>query len=568
MNNFFRNTKRLRCLVLIFFLLASLSFAFWGFDSGVSPPALSHESGFYADSFLLELTADDNTTIYYTLDGSVPDQNSLQYVGPIEIRNASSNPNLHSARTDVSTGFRSDLIARYDTIDPDPQYRVPDFPVDKCTVIRAIAISPLGIKSTVSNASFFVGISPETYDGCNILSVITDPDNLFDYENGIYVTGAIFDDYIQGTTRNRNWRLWHANYTQRGSQWEREAVFHLFDWDGTLVIGKDGGIRTHGGVSRGTLPRSLNLYAKKKYDGTSTFGVNLFGGTYDPQTATLSSGGNQIITQFNDYMMTQRVRQLNMATMLFEPYVLFLDGEYWGFYWLTEKYDENYFSHYYGADSGNIVMIKDGSLEIGRSGDLSLYHKMLSFLQENDLSQAAAYQEACTMIDVESCIDYYATMIYIARSEDWPGHNTALWRTRNVTGSTYSDGKWRWILYDCNSTSMTETMGLTQHDTLSYVLSMDPMFASLWENSDFRNQFQSRILEIADSCFDTEAMDAFIDHYQNTMVSALSKSWRRFYGSENPKLTEFLTEMEGYRYFFQNRRSVVESWFSTFSPAV
>ena len=68
------------------------------------PPVLSHTSGFYEDDFLLTITAQAGAEIYYTLDGSVPDRNSLRYEEPLLITDSSQNPNVYSMRTDVSAG--------------------------------------------------------------------------------------------------------------------------------------------------------------------------------------------------------------------------------------------------------------------------------------------------------------------------------------------------------------------------------------------------------------------------------------------------------------------------------
>lgn len=543
------------------------------------PPVLSHTSGFYEDDFLLTITAQAGAEIYYTLDGSVPDRNSLRYEEPLLITDSSQNPNVYSMRTDVSAGFRSDLIHRCRTHEEDspefksdvlseytitedefPQYTAPDFLVDKCTIIRAVAINRAGVASELVSASFFVGISPEDYDGCKILSLITDPDNLFSSSKGIYVTGDTFEEYIKQDELGPYWRFWDANYRQRGDEWERDAMFHFFDESGQLVLSKEGAIRVHGGVSRGTLPRSLNLYAREESDRSSTFGVCLFGNDYDPQAVTLSSGGNQLITQFNDYMMTQRVRSRNMSTMLFEPYVLFLDGEYWGFYWMSEKFDGSYLSHYYGVNEDNCVIIKRHAVEVGRESDLGLYEEMVNFISDNDMAVPENFSRASELIDLDSYLDYYCTMIYIARTDDWPGGNTALWRSRIAADSPYADTKWRWMLYDCNSASMRDDWELTEHDTLSDVLSVDSVFASLWNNADFREQFYERLLEIAHECFDPEEMNRFIQEYTVEMEPILAKSWARFYGSQNSKQKEYLDTMESLRTFFLNRRGCIDSW--------
>lgn len=60
-------------------------------------PRFSHQSGFYEDAFLLKLYADFGETIYYTLDGSEPTENSLVYNGPILIEEVSSQPNVYNS---------------------------------------------------------------------------------------------------------------------------------------------------------------------------------------------------------------------------------------------------------------------------------------------------------------------------------------------------------------------------------------------------------------------------------------------------------------------------------------
>lgn len=549
----------------IFFWLVILLITFLGICLFsclfVSTPELSHDSGFYMEDFQLNIVVPPYTEVYYTLDGSLPDRDSYRYTEPLIITNSSENPNTHSMRTDIAACFYTDLIEKYMPVDAALSYQVPDYLVDKCTVLRAVAINSFGITSEIVSASYFVEISPADYPNCNIISLITDPNNLFDPESGIYVTGNTFEDYIENEEPHKHWRFWEANYRQQGSDWERDAVFHFFDTNGNLVLEENGGIRIRGGVSRGTLPRSLNLYAREYPNASDTFDYPLFNNDYIPETVSLSAGGNQLMTQFNDYMMTQRVRDRNFATMLFEPYVMFLDGEYWGYYWLTEKFDETYFKHYYNIDPDNCIIIKEGELEAGRSSDLALYNNMEDYIISNDMSVPENYAKACEMIDIDSCLDYFSTMVYIARDEDWPHANWAMWRTRIPEESPYGDTKWRWILYDCNSTSMSSYGDNTDSDTLSVVMG-DPLFSALWENSSFREAFQVRILEIADTNFNAREMDVFIQKYARKMEPILAQSWKRFYGSDNDIQVYYYETMERIRQFFLNRKPYVEKWFS------
>ena len=64
----------------------------------------SKSSGFYKKEFILRLYA-PTKEIYYTLDGSEPDKNSIKYEKPIVVKDASVNSNTYSTREDVTVGF-------------------------------------------------------------------------------------------------------------------------------------------------------------------------------------------------------------------------------------------------------------------------------------------------------------------------------------------------------------------------------------------------------------------------------------------------------------------------------
>lgn len=67
------------------------------------------------------------------------------------------------------------------------------------------------------------------------------------------------------TFREAYWSQWLANYKKRGKEWERKCQF--FDSFGQPVLEQECGIRIHGVSNRAYNPKSLNLYARKEYDG-------------------------------------------------------------------------------------------------------------------------------------------------------------------------------------------------------------------------------------------------------------------------------------------------------------
>lgn len=514
-------------------------------------PLFSAEGGFYEEAFLLELTAPEGCTVYYTLDSTTPDRTSLRYTGPISIADASKQENVYS----MTEGMHVDQW----------KAKFPDHLVDKCTVVRAVAIpdSPLaGVASPVVTESFFVGFPENHFDGFGVVSLVTDPKNLFDPKIGIYVTGEKLEEYLAATPDPdpEEWAYWPTNFSQRGREWEREATATF--WDGTRnrLLSKEIGIRTQGGWSRAYMPRSLNLYAREEYDADPTFGYDFFDHGFSLDALTLSVGGTGYMTRLNDWLMSVRTAGRAYAVMRYEPYVMFLDGEFWGFYWLADKYDQKYLQEAYDLGDTEVIIIKETMLESGTEEGLSAYRQMLRFFENTDLSVEENFEQACRMIDMESFLDYYATMIYIARHRDWPGSNEALWRSRTVEEKPYADGRWRWLLFDCNSDCMEAS--LIEHDTLSWVLQRSRVFQSCWANASFRERFETRIFEIADSCFPAEEMVSQIENYRSTMDAPLMKTWKRFYTSKTTRDINFNEQLDSVETFFTERRAVVESWFA------
>ena len=145
----------------------------------VHKPEFSHESGYYDSEFKLTLTADEGCDIYYTTDGSDPVYGSKKYTEPLTIKDMSDTENRLSARTDIV---------------PDGA-ETPRGRVDKAVVIRAVAVDKENNASEYVTKTYMIGkTNSGYYKQMKVVSLVTDPANLFDSNKGIYCLGRIYEE--------------------------------------------------------------------------------------------------------------------------------------------------------------------------------------------------------------------------------------------------------------------------------------------------------------------------------------------------------------------------------------
>ncbi|XME01077.1 CotH kinase family protein [Lachnospiraceae bacterium C1.1] len=543
----------------------------------LSKPVFSAESGFYDEDFKLEISADEGETIRYTLDGSIPNENSYIYTDPIEITDVSKKENIYSSLWQVSVELLSYVNFRY---------KIPERPVDKCNIIRAAAFGENGEISDVSTAVYFVGFDKKkTYDGIGVISVISDPDGIFGYENGNFVMGKIgVESFREKLSESENavkyleehpetptdgtvsvcgikmHEYLNYNYIQKGTEWEREAQVTAFDEDHDLEFDGLCGLRVKGHRTRNFAKKSFNLYARDIY------GVKNFNGLGDIDEGysrtVLFSGGNDMYTFVKDELATELAQGLDFATPEYtKPYYLFIDGEFWGIYRVGDKLGSEWLSDLYGPDKDNIAVVKNSLLADGGEAGDKVWGELQNFVWHADFTVDSDYEKINNMLDMDSLIDYFAFRIFIDEGMDWPNTNTALWRMiEDDDKNEETDTRWRWINFDNNanfdySAVSTNTLNKARYGTRSY--SRDELFAKLMENEDFRERFYKRFLEISDENFDPDKTIPKLDALAEEVRPYVENEYGRFF-ADDMTVEDFDELIERMRMFLRERAEYIK----------
>lgn len=452
-----------------------------------APPLFSKESGFYSEAFWLNLSAEEGTSIYYTLDGSEPTEQDVLYETNILVDDASKNPNVCNAVKTVVENWK--------------EYEPPEDLVDKAVIVRAVAIDGNQNKSSVVTATYFVGL--DLYGNTDVLSIVAEPDELFG-DDGILVTGREYDEWYLSGGDLEEPPL--PNFMKEGKGWEIKGNVQLF-LNGKEIMNQKAGIRNQGASNRKKARKRLSIFAREEYGGSSYFDSEIYEGK-----RTHSFYLNSF---FAEAFLQRLVEDRNISFRQSRPVTVFLNGEYWYTSYMLEKYNKYFLEDIYGVDSENIVIIKDGEVSEGEEY-ANLYEELYELresMPEEGMTDEQYYEKWNQVIDIQSYIDYLCTNIYLCNMDFSEEKNYMLWRTAEDEGTEYGDGRWRWMLYDLDciewfSTKNYEVSEVAEINSfaaqgkyVSYPIDEQSLFVALKHNPIFRKQFVITFMDMINTNF-------------------------------------------------------------------
>jgi len=459
------------------------------------PPVVSLPGGMYNDASITVYisTTVPGADIRFTLNGSVPTETSQLYSSPLSM---------------VSLVGTANTISEIVTSGCDGygEWKAPAGEVFKANVLRARVFKADSIPSKTVSRTYFIDSNMTTRYSMPVVSLITQSDNLFDYETGIYVEGA------------------DENYYHRGDEWERDVHIEFIDGhltgtpsSVTSAFAQDMGMRIHGGYTRCFSRKSLRLYARSEY-GASRIDYPVFGDDIPevPESfkrLILRNGGNECYrTIIRDAFTHELVRNTGMAVLPHRPVIVFINGEYWGIHSLMERFDRFYMSDHYGVDPNEVDIIQnfDGYPE---EGNTDAYCEMKCFLQCNDLTDPNTYLATEALINIPNHITYYATEIVI-QNGDWPWNNQECWRPRDGSRS------WEWLFFDTDEAtgsfggdpSANKLAGTAGETWTAYA------FTRLLTSPEYRQAFITRYTDLLNTRFTTDYMLARLAETKSALV--------------------------------------------------
>lgn len=388
-------------------------------------PTASVPQGVYNNVESLRVELNGKGVIRYTFDCTEPTEASQVYTGPIELR--------------------------------------------KTTVIRARCFEEGYAPGKVLDLIYVINEG----HSLDVVSIITNPDNLWDYYTGIYVEGP-----------NASPEFPHvgANYWQ---QWEKAATVSFFANDGT-GFSLPCGIRIFGAYSRALDMKSFTCFFRAIY-GAKELDYKLFGdegiSTYEAFVLR-NSGQDFKRARMRDELITSLAADYTtLDVQKYRPAVLYLNGEFWGVYYIKEKINENFIAGNHNVPEDSVILAR-------ANGTVSdEYQDLVKYARTHDLSNEEYYQYVIDRIDKENYIDYICAEIYIANQDNG---NIRFYKSNAM------DGKWRWILFDvdqsfASASHPTVAEHLNPAGTGAYDMFSTALINALLKNRSFKEEFLRRL---------------------------------------------------------------------------
>lgn len=350
------------------------------------------------------------------------------------------------------------------------------------TATSAAYTSPIAINtSTVIRAQVFNGVTP-------IGNAYTKSYIIANYEQTIPVISLVSDwanfDAIQ------------ANPKERGKESERPVNIEYFAEGGLVQFNYPAGIRLHGNFSRLFSPKkSFRIYFSKDYGGPGNLEYPLF-----PDSTVTKFDKLVLRAGFQDsflhrgvpdradrhleakYIGDQVVRNLHRD--MGQPIahgrwvLLYLNGEFWGLYNLTERIDLQMLRSYSDKDAEWDVIVKEsGWTDLGewysreevRDGGYGSWLENQNWVGSADFTIPENIGALKWRVNMENVFSYMFLEAYV-QNTDWPGANWVVYRRWDPRGLA-PEIQWRMMIWDTEDSFGSGNGGRIDINTVERVYS-------------------------------------------------------------------------------------------------
>lgn len=355
----------------------------------------------------------------------------------------------------------------------------------------------LSLHSKISTGTYLLGVKHEM----PVVNITVNNSDLYDFNTGIYANGPGY---------NNEWPHMHANFWKN---WTKNAHVEMFD----DIAGRDGfsvdcGLKIFGGFSRAEAKKSFRLKFRGNY-GDPEVKYDFFGDGEEMELEDLvlrSGSQDWMRCMIRDEFFTSLLKEHSPAvlTQKYRPVALYVNGEYFGLYYLREKIDKNFVARKLNVSNDDVDIIM--SMDYREEGSRVDFMKLMDYVKANSMKNKENYEYVKQQLDLEGLIDFKLGEIYAC--------NTDVGNVRYVRSrDPKSDRKWHLVYYDLDASweGYTPTaayyLSTTGGAAASNAAGHNILISRLLENPEFRDMFLQRLSYHLTNTFSTENSQRVFD---------------------------------------------------------
>jgi len=310
------------------------------------------------------------------------------------------------------------------------------------------------------------------------------------------------------------------------------------------------GLQLQGQYSRMQDQKAFKISARNAY-GLNRFRAALFPNRDYAQYKSFilrTSGQDYNKTRFRDALLTSLAAATSVMYQDARPVAVYLNGQYWGVYYMREKVNKYYLAQHYDIEDMNSIDLLVGNGAV-LSGDNSDYKALIEFCKNNSLANQENFDYVASQIDVDNYMDWCIAEIFYSNADLG---NAKFWR------SSETDNKWRWILYDIDwgfykvARNATKLFFNPEGRGASFMYSTE-LSRSMLENDAWREAFLKRFAEL----LNTQLSASYMTERLNALAGEISAERAADRTITGQSEGNFNTHMARLQYFVENRSEVM-----------
>ena len=332
------------------------------------------------------------------------------------------------------------------------------------------------------------------------------------------------------------------NKREHGEAWEREGSVSYFE-GGKLRFASGVGVRIHGGGSRITAPKpGFRLYFRRKYGPRELPPGVLFSPDAQPVRRIVVHDDvrrdGKIDWHFANPLAYDIARAIGAIAPETKPVRFYLNGEYYGPFVVTERFDERFFAAHWGYD------------------DILLSQEEMNTLWEwVRTTRPLTMANVSEHVNIDNMTRWFVAVAFTATRDAYQGPGQFLDRTKKTGG-------WFWVNWD-----MDQGFRDWNLDSYQYLLERvaegrrgrnpaEPRSVIISQLIAEDPEYRDFLKRVVQKALNHQLTDAFLmERYEHYLTVATQLEIRRL--EYLPRLRQFLTRR---RNFF---RLTSEQWLNT-----